>query len=255
MSRIFSRSNHDLDEPEDESYGPSPRKPQAQGGFLPLFHGDSSSIPGVTRSPPTEAPAVPATELVPATQIGSSLESGASQDSPAASGPTDRMVPSVGTQQPAPTVVDVDGDAKIHVLPYSRYESSRLADPDDWGEDALALPRTELDRFEAPTEHVIGADRLSHMESMTLTSPQKHAQRALQERRARKDEMVQDLVGHAEPPAAALGIARTGRSGLDADEDVPSHIENSDEDDDWASEASSADYGLGDGGMDETDVV
>ncbi|WFD20057.1 hypothetical protein MCAP1_002301 [Malassezia caprae] len=251
MSRIFSGPSHDLDTPAGESYGPSPRKSQVPGGFLPLFHSDSSTIPGAARAPLPEASEPPAVELVPATQT-SAPERDADQGA-AASGPPSRATPSASAHQPAPMVVDVDGDAKIHVVPYRRYDSFPLADQIDFDDNVLALPHTELDHVEAPTEHVVGADRLSHVESRTLSSPQKHAQRALHERRARNDEMVLGLVGHAEPPAAP-GIPRTGRSGLDVDEDVLSHPAE-DDDDDWASEASSADYGLGDGGMDVTDVV
>jgi len=252
MSRIFSGPSHDLDAPAGESYGPSPRKSQGRGDFLPLFHGNASTIPEDTRVSLTEAPTTPAVESVPATQAnGPEWDSG--QGASATSGPPNRAAPSASAHRPGPTVVDVDDNAKIHVLPYSRYDSFPLADPSELDDDALALPHTELDRLEAPTEHVIGADRLSYMESMSLSSPQKHAQRALQGRRERNDNMVLGLVGHAELPAVH-GIARTGRSGIDADEDVLAHPGDHD-DDDWASEASSADYGLGDGGMDETDVI
>lgn len=252
MSRIFSGPHHDLDAPEEESLGPSPRKSQTVGGFFPLFQSTATSkIPESTH---TQAPPEAGVELVPSSQADVSMDLGADDTVSAAPVLPDRMAPLPAPHAPHPTVVDVDGEAHIHVLPYSRYGAPSRADADDL-EDALALPHTEVHRVEVPTEHLVGADRLSHMESMTLHSPQKHAQRALQERRARNDEMVLGLIGYADPPAASSGIARIGRSGLDADEDEQVPINEDVPDDDWASEASSADYGLGDGAMDETDVV
>lgn len=234
MSRLFRGPSDDLDGSADESYGPSPRKSQDQRGFCPMF--ETPAVPMIP--PPIRATRV----LVPSSQTSDAVDT---ESGPAAT--TQR--PPVPLSHPTDdtTVVDIGDDdhqTQIHVRPYRRFGSFASSDP----EDVLALPSTSMDHYEEPTEHFVGAERLSEMESMILTSPQKHAQRALQERRARNDEVVLRLVGHANPPTS--GIVRTGRAGLDVDEDASQAW-----DDDWASETSSADYGLGDGGMDETDVV
>ena len=100
---------------------------------------------------------------------------------------------------------------------------------------------------------------LSRMESLSLVSPMPHATRVASLQRTRSESLAQDLLSQddvsAQPARRSHMVPRIGRAGLDVVEDTAEPWDDPAlHDDDWASEASSDEYGLGDGEMDAADV-
>lgn len=230
FSRIFSASqSHDNDE---DVIGPSPSK-NNQREFRPLFvaHDPESEIQNIEDDAMMFEPPSPV-------RTTSSLST-----SP---------LPSLDNRVETSIQVD-DADKLIKIKPYRRF---RLAKEDDWHDDMdVMLPSMKQEVAPAPAQNdVQDAEHLSSLELRTLDHSISHGQRAMSEQRARTDQAVQGLFGNAGAATASSIVRRVGRAGLDTDEDVPSSLNDDIHDEDWASEASSADYGWGDGGMDTDDI-
>ena len=104
-------------------------------------------------------------------------------------------------------------------------------------------------------DETVWGDHLTDLETHSLLKSMLHGKRAVSEQRARSYQMVQHLFSDDTSKPNSAIIQRQGRAGLDAEEDMAPPSENGGmHDDDWASESSSIDYGLGDGGMDSYDV-
>lgn len=239
FSRIFSGSQQAL---EADVLGPSPQKSNRQRGFKPLFHSDEPSLMAEEPFPssPTQA------------SVGAD--------------PT-AEVPALHKVQPDPTSIQVDDEdqVQISVLPYMRYgsarDASRFHHDDDNDDGVLVLPTTDVaDTAPVPEKDVLeGRDHLTQIETLSLQSPIRHGSRASYVHRTKSDQVAQALLTRDEASTTGQSesvVHRQGRSGLDVDEvDTEEWEDEVEHDDDWASEVSSADYGLGDGDMDDDDVL
>ncbi|WFD36014.1 hypothetical protein MCUN1_002885 [Malassezia cuniculi] len=212
---LFRTNSGQVDE-----LGPSPKKgkPQDTHSFRPMFR----------------------------TQSAAQLEL---EDVPDEAMSTSPNLPSSPRQSPKADNVqtdsfEVDG-RQISVLPYRRFGSARdidirTASDEEHGPDAVEAPDTVQSEPDSPVLQLGG---------LVLNSPVRHGTRAAAQARARDERMLHGLLeDDDEPPPESF--RRMGRSGLDVDEDEA--VSDSDE---WASEASSADYGWGDGRMDDLDIA
>ena len=237
--RIFSAPQASLDEsiPQsqndaDEILGPSPRKPASiDRNFRPLFRSSSSQDP-LPRSP----------EKSPIQPTPSSQNSYATLSPTPATTQTSAstQVPPIAPGAQTLELDDEPGVRSVQVLPYQRYGSARRSVHDEWDEmDALdyTLPR----HFEQASENSSPLP----MEELSLVSPARHTQRADTARRQRNDQLARAVFmeQRAEEPVHA-------RADLDPDDTLRANS-----DDDWASEASEGEYGLGDGEMDDCDII
>ena len=209
-----------------DEFGPSPRKraDQEVRGFRPMFHSQSVA------PPPSEPAPKPAPEpdymhdLQPESDFDADSEHGVSPSlAPTKSGSTVDDIEAVS--------LDVDGH-RVAVRPYRPFGTARARHSDK------ATPP------DSPTEPSSPVLRLG---GLVLNSPVRQGARAAAQARARDERVLHSLIEvDDEPPET---FRRVGRSGLDVEEDA------GDTSDGWASEASSADYGWGDGAMDELDIV
>ena len=235
--RIFSAPEASLDSippADDEILGPSPRKPKPhERNFRPLFR--TTSAQDTVLRTPEKSPAQP-----PAS----------SQNSHATLSPTPATSQTSATTQVPPIApgahmleLEDDDEARtVHVLPYQRYGSARRAAHDEWDElDALEFPSARHTAGTATPSSPLTMDHLS------LVSPAHHTQRADAARRQRNEELTHALF-HEEVQIPSSIHARA-----DIDPDETLHAAGSD--DDWASEASEGEYGLGDGEMDSDDIL
>ena len=259
FSRIFSASHEqdhgrELESVQDEDIlGPSPVKADKQREFRPIF------LPQATlpRSQETvldeDMPSAPTSPTLDATH---SLES------------EPQAYSSHPHRQETALCVDNDAEKSIKILPYRRFGSAKSPDqePDDADLNFLFAYHEESENradvgLESPDQVVQFGDRLTDIESHTLTQAVLHGQRVTSKLRERSHRMVQDLfTPHVSGSQSRIStvVQRQGRAGLDTEEDIASEEGDSDHkeihDDDWVSEASSVDYGWGDGDMDADDV-
>ncbi|WFD31324.1 hypothetical protein MSPP1_002358 [Malassezia sp. CBS 17886] len=123
-------------------------------------------------------------------------------------------------------------------------------------EDAAWTEMTSADCV--PHEEETHATRpptpLTTFSSLTLFSPARQAARTADLGRLQKAAVVDALLEAGSPAAPRTSqFVRTGRAGLDTDESGAARGES--DVSDWASEASSVDYGWGDGEMDRADIL
>lgn len=237
--RIFSAPQASLDSippADDEILGPSPRKPKTnERNFRPLFRTASAQDTHLLRTP-EKSPAQPSVS---------------SQNSHATLSPTPATSQTSATTQvppiaPGAQTLELDDDEDeartVHVLPYQRYGSARRTVHDEWDEmDALEFPSTRHSTGQAEPSSPLTMDNLS------LVSPAHHTARADAARRQRNEELTHALF-HEETHIPAPIHAR-------ADVDPDETLRATGSDDDWASEASEGEYGLGDGEMDSDDIL
>lgn len=231
LSRIFS--GHD--DNRDDIIGPSPSKGATHREFLPLFFQPETDVQeddqDMLSEPPTAAITASAShENISPKPISQSTE----------------------------TAVHVDEDTNkcIKILPYRRFGSTKSHVTSHPDELDFNLPREPShDEQEVFHDEILWGDQLTDLETHSLMQSILHGKRAVSEQRARSHQTVQDLFSmDTSKPNSAI-VQRQGRAGLDTDEDmVPLSENGSVHDDDWASETSSVDYGLGDGDMDRYDV-
>lgn len=256
--------------PPADELGPSPQKSAPQREFRPLFRTSSSSAPLAVDSdddvamedggasplgalnasqPDLDAPLAPRPAL-PRTASTTSLDLGA-EASPPRRGHAD------GTRvAPLGVLDDEDGTARVTLQPYQRYGSARERAQRPPADDTMALP---VQAPAAPEDAAPAPHEAVDMSALSIRSPTMQGQRVVEGRRARVDQLAQELLA-GEPArdasAAATAVPRRGRAGLDVEENAGGAGDSdADTDDDWASEASSAEYGWGDGDMDPADVL
>lgn len=256
--------SHDTDA---EVFGPSPRKTASM--FRPIFHqkptgchspADASNDADVEGSDtdaagsslfPTSGDLACASHPSQATRSGA-IETAEAHRLPLRDGPNS-------------FTVGAPGSPRVSVMPYRRFEAAHRRTPSDefmlpgeaWENDAdTAIMSTQpaSQPIDAATSHP-----LSRMESLSLVSPMPHATRVASLQRTRSESLAQDLLSQddvsAQPARRSHMVPRIGRAGLDVVEDTAEPWDDPAlHDDDWASEASSDEYGLGDGEMDAADV-
>ena len=215
-SGLFRTNSGNVDE-----FGPSPRKrtdTQGQRGFLPLLR----------------APSVNSTQMdIEEAEVSDADSPVERAQSPAAEqeeNPQPKFRPG-----PVSDELEINGH-RISVLPYRPFGSVRdtRADSDD-----DYVPEPESPPEPEPQE--------LHFDGLVLRSPVYQGARAAAQARARDDRVLHSLIEADDEPQEAF--RRVGRTGLEVDED-----EVRSGSDEWASEVSSADYGWGDGAMDEQDI-
>lgn len=272
---------------DEDMIGPSPQRPRprmdmpsgAPREFRPLFRTTSQNASGVgwplpvSQSGDADAEE-PQDELDP-TQVDPAVEKAP---------PPGRASPKVPASQPAEDLaLDLEepgelgaapGAPRISVRPYRRYGSMRAQRSPEASDDAFdalvwsVSQGTDADGATHEADMSDGAEALPGLTGLSLHSPGRHMQRATERQRERADALVHGLLdedGVSEEGGLSTGAVphrlfrRAGRSGLDVEEDESGTRHDDDDgalsDDAWASEASSADYGLGDGEMDATDVL
>ncbi|PKI83953.1 hypothetical protein MVES1_002189 [Malassezia vespertilionis] len=239
--RIFSSRDTPLEIPNYDAFGPSPRKrTQASArGFRPFFR--TASTADVPASPQMEMDvceeAAPSSQSIPQTPFS----------------PTQTSQTSATTQVPLPAssalALDVETNgASVMVLPYQRFGSVRTRrgqleehdalDALEWAVRQAQNEEAQNEEAQEPVHEIVLPD-LDEIEYLSLVSPKRYGQRAEIARRQRAAQLVEEVV------------AEDTTSGIDcgASESDDHH------DDDWASETSSVEYGLGDGEMDSADVL
>jgi len=231
FSRILS-GHHDH---QDDVIGPSPSKNAAHREFLPLFS-----------QPDTHAQ-----------EHDHDMLSDPASPAISASGTHDPISPKPLSQL-TETAVHINDDTSkcIKILPYRRFGSTKSQASLHPDELDLNLPRVPShEEEEMGHDETVWGDHLTDLETHSLLKSMMHGKRAVSEQRARSDQLVQHLFSDDTSKPNSAIIQRQGRAGLDAEEDMAPPSENgSTHDDDWASESSSIDYGLGDGDMDSYDV-
>lgn len=270
---------------DEDMIGPSPQRPRPRidmlGGatreFRPLFRTTSQDVSSVGWPLPV-AQSGDSDAEEPQDDLGSAQADPAEEKAT----PSGHASPQVPASQPAEEDLALDleepgelGTAppRISVRPYRRYGSARAQrSPEASDEEFDALvwsvsQGTEADGAAPEADMSDGAEALPGLTGLSLHSPVRHMQRATERQRERADALVHGLLDEDDVPeenVPSTGVAphrlfrRAGRSGLDVEEDESGahHGDGSAlSDDAWASEASSADYGLGDGEMDATDVL
>lgn len=231
FSRIFS-GHHDN---QDNVIGPSPSKGTTHREFLPLFFHTETDVQeddqDMLSDPPSPA-------ITASASPGTILPTPLSQNTE--------------------TAVHVDEDANkcIKILPYRRFGSTKShvsLHPDEL--DLNLPPVSSHDEQEVCHDETLWGDHLTDLETHSLRQSILHGKHAVSEQRARSHQMVQALFSNDTSKPNSAIVQRQGRAGLDTEEDMAPQSENeSMHDDDWASETSSVDYGLGDGDMDRYDV-
>lgn len=259
FSRIFSASSEqdhvrELASVQDEDIlGPSPVKADKQREFRPIF------LPQATLPQSQEAVLDEDMSSAPTSPTLDATQSRETEPETYLSHPH---------CQEMALCVDDDADKSIKILPYRRFGSAKspTQEPDDADLNFLFARHEESEKradagLESSDEVVQFGDRLTDIESHTLTQAVLHGQRVTSKLRERSHRMVQDLfTPHASGSQSRIStvVQRQGRAGLDTEEDIPSEEGDSDNeethDDDWVSETSSVDYGWGDGDMDADDV-
>lgn len=215
-SGLFRTNSGSVDE-----FGPSPRKrtdTQGQRGFLPLLR------------PPSVSSTQMDIEEAEVSDAGSPEERVRSPPAEQEEDPEPKFRPG-----PASDELEINGH-RISVLPYRPFGSvrdSRACSDDDCVPEPAYPPEPEPQEL--------------HFDGLVLRSPVYQGARAAAQARARDDRVLHSLIeADDEPPEA---FRRVGRAGLEVDED-----EVRSDSEEWASEVSSADYGWGDGAMDEQDI-
>ncbi|WFD42553.1 hypothetical protein MPSI1_001199 [Malassezia psittaci] len=225
-----------LDVSDQEVFGPSPQKPLDQmRKFRPLFRASSADENRMIESP----------QRSPTGPFDSSQTTQATlQSTPEATQTSaTSQVPSIA---PGSQLLELDDEQdaarSIHILPYRRYGNARQMTHNG---------RDEMDALDFSLIHVAEASGISNaasrMQDLSLVSSGHPTSRVEAFRRQRNEQITNAIFHETNQQPIQTIYARN----FDPDDTL--HAPHSDED--WASETSEAEYGIGTGEMDADDIL